>query len=248
LAITDQARWQWYWLAGFSHFRQVETHGMICLTALLQVLPTADQQHFLGTQIADEGRHAYFFERFYNEVLSSATPAGELSISPVYRQLAIDMLLDICTQAARKPSNANLARAALHMFIVMEGSFALASFSVIRRLLSKLQQFPGLREGMTFAHRDEVRHSQFGLSLLQYVFKQEPSARAAATEYMKEILPLFDGLLAPRPARSAILESLGLDPLARRQKAFSLLRRHLTALDIPIDVTAVAASSVYNEA
>jgi ribonucleoside-diphosphate reductase beta chain len=236
LTITDDERWRWYWLAGFSHFRQSELHGLVCLTVLLPVLPCVAQQHFLSTQISDEGRHAYFFERFHNEVLSTAAPTGELSISQTYQQLAIDMLMESCTVAAKMPSNAHLARAALHAFIIMEGSFALASFSVIRRLLSKLQRFPGLREGMAFVHRDEVRHAQFGLSVLRHIFTEEPSARDAAADYMKELLPLFCRLLEPRPGRSAVLESLGLDPLARRRKAFSLLQRHLIALDIPVDV------------
>jgi ribonucleoside-diphosphate reductase beta chain len=227
-------------LAGFYHFRQSELHGLVCTATLLPVLPRADQQHFLSTQIADEGRHAYFFERFHHEVLSAAAPGGELSISPTYQQLAIDLPMESCMTAGRMPSSANLARAALHGFVVMEGSIALATFSVVRRLLSKLGRFPGLLQGMTFAHQDEVRHAQFGLSLLQHIFVEDPLARDAAADYMEELLPLFCRLMEPRPERKAILESFGINPLARRQKAFSLLQRHLTALDIPIDVNAHA--------
>jgi ribonucleoside-diphosphate reductase beta chain len=135
LGLTEHERWQWYWLAGFSHFRKSETHAVVLLSILLPCLVRPDQQHFLGTQIGDEARHAHFFERFYREVVLSALPDGELTISPIYQRLFIESPTIATQNLVNNRSHDNLAVAAFHVFILLEGSIALASFSVIRRLL-----------------------------------------------------------------------------------------------------------------
>lgn len=241
LGLTDQERWQWYWLAGFAHFRKSETHGIVCLSALLPWLPQAEQQHVLGTQIADESRHAYFFERFHEEVLAHALPPaqqGPLSISPAYQRLFIEWPTVLVQNLATDPSRSNLATAVFHIFILLEGAVALASFSVIRRLLAKVNRFPGLLEGLTRAHQDEVRHAQLGVCLLQDFLSEEPPVRNAVNAHLEAVLPMFSEVLQPRSARMEILRSLGLNPLERRQRAFGHLRRHLQMLGIdsrPID-------------
>jgi ribonucleotide reductase beta subunit family protein with ferritin-like domain len=241
LALTDHERWQWYWLAGFSHFRRSETHGLVCLATLLPCLRRPDQQLVLGTQIADESRHALFFERFHREVLDAAVPGarqGQSGISAAYQALFIDCAAALARKAANEPSPQNLAAAVLHIFIVLEGALALASFSVIRRLLSRVGLFPGLLLGMTHAHRDEVRHAQLGVALLQDILDREPSARGAAAAQLEAALPLFSEVLNPRPERKAILESLGLNPYERRERAFAHLQRHLRALDLDAGLVA----------
>src|SRR5437879_6553829 len=72
LKLAEGEQGQWYWLAGFSHFRRSETDAIVFLSTILPCLARSDQQHFLATQIADEARHAVFFERFYREVVLSA--------------------------------------------------------------------------------------------------------------------------------------------------------------------------------
>jgi ribonucleotide reductase beta subunit family protein with ferritin-like domain len=159
-----------------------------------------------------------------------------LTISSPYQRLFLTAPADLVRQAVSERSRQALAKAAIHIFIVLEGSIALASFSVIRQLLGKMERFPGLLEGMTYAHRDEVRHAQFGITLLQDLFAAEPSCRDVASAHVQEILPLFSEVLDPRPARKVILESLGLNPYERRQRAFGLLQRHLQAVGIGSDV------------
>jgi hypothetical protein len=90
-------------------------------------------------------------------------------------------------------------------------------------------------KALTLAQRDEVRHAQFGLVLLRDVFTEQPSSRDAVGRHMREHLPMFSALLEPRPARKEILEALGLNPFARRRKAFTLLRRHLQDLGLEMD-------------
>jgi ribonucleotide reductase beta subunit family protein with ferritin-like domain len=144
LNLADDERWQWYWLAGFAHFRKSETHAIISLSMLMPCLRSAEQQRVLGTQVAGESRHADFFERFHEQVLLAALPTakqGPLTISAAYQELFIDSLTDIIRKAVDKPSDANLASAVLQLFIILEGSIALATFSVVRRLLAKTGRF-----------------------------------------------------------------------------------------------------------
>src|SRR5947209_8393247 len=131
LELTDQERWQWYWLAGLSHFRRSETHAVVCLATLLPCLPRPSQQHFLGTQIADEARHAYFFERFHEEVLLAELPTpphGQLTVSPTYQCLFLDSVTEVVQKAANDPNGTNVAIAAFQIFVILEGSIALATF------------------------------------------------------------------------------------------------------------------------
>ncbi len=235
LDLSDEERWQWCWLAGFSHFRASEIHAVLCSARLLPCLARPEQKYFLATQVADEARHAYFFQRFYDEVMGAELPTetqGPLTISPSYQRLFLDSLTEVVDSAVNHPSHANVAVAAFQAFVVLEGSIAIATFTVIRRILTKLNRFPGLLEGMTYAHQDEVRHAQFGISLLQDIFATEPSSRDAVIAHLRELLPLFSEVLVPRPGRKAVLKSLGLDPYERRRRAFTLLQRKLRALGI----------------
>jgi ribonucleoside-diphosphate reductase beta chain len=232
LGMTDQERWQWYWLACFSHFHQSETDAVVWLSTVLPCLVRPDQQHFLSTQIADEARHAYFFERFYREVVLKALPDGEVTISPTYQRLFIEMPAIVAQNLVRNRSHDHLGVAAFHVFILLEGSIALASFSLLRRLLMKTRRFPGLLRALTFAQRDEVRHAQFGLSVLRDLFAEQPSSRNAVRLHMREQLPVFSAVLEPRPSRKETLEALGLDPFERRRKAFMLLQRNLRDLGL----------------
>jgi ribonucleoside-diphosphate reductase beta chain len=235
LELTDKERWQWYWLAGFSHFRQSETHIIVFLATLLSCLPRPEQQQFLSTQIADEGRHAYFFERFHKEVLSTAAPTNDqrqLEVSSPYQSLFITSSTELVHRAADERSPQTLATAAVHIFLVLEGSIALASLHVIRQLIDKIGRFPGLLEGLTCIHRDEVRHAQFGITLLQDILATQPSCRDAVVAHIEDILPTFSEVLTPGSERKTKLESLGLNPYERRQRAFALLQRNLRSVGI----------------
>ncbi len=147
LDLSDEERWQWCWLAGFSHFRASEIHAVLCSARLLPCLARPEQKYFLATQVADEARHAYFFQRFYDEVMGAELPTetqGPLTISPSYQRLFLDSLTEVVDSAVNHPSHANVAVAAFQAFVVLEGSIAIATFTVIRRILTKLNRFPGL--------------------------------------------------------------------------------------------------------
>jgi ribonucleoside-diphosphate reductase beta chain len=234
LRATAEERWQWFWLASFAHFRQSETDAVVWLSRVLPCLLNPDEQYLLAAQIADEGRHAVFFERFSREVLQQALPDGEVTLSPSYRMLFIETPTLVADNLAKDRSAASLAVAVFHVFILLEGAIALASFSVIRRLLIKTGRFPGLLKALTLAQRDEVRHAELGLAILLRLFEERTSCREAVRLHLHEHLSTFSSVLEPRPERRRILEDFGLDPLERRNKAFTLLRRNAGALGLSI--------------
>jgi ribonucleotide reductase beta subunit family protein with ferritin-like domain len=237
--LSDDERRQWYWIAGFSHFRETEPHAVAVLTKLLPLLRSPQQQGVLALQIADECRHAFFFERFHEEVVMAAAPAPDQSqrgISPAYQYFTFDGVTASVNRATEEPDNANLAAAIFHVFIMLEGSLALASFSIIRLLLSKLELFPGLLAGVTKAHQDEVRHTQLGILLLQDLLERDMGVREAMVAKLKDLMPAFSEVLRPRPERDALLTSLGFKPGERRQRAFAHLNRHLRILGIDAEL------------
>ena len=234
LQATAEERWQWFWLASFAHFRQSETDAVVWLSRLLPCLQNLDEQYLLAAQIADEARHAVFFERFHREVLQQALPGGEVTISPSYRMLFVETPKRVADNLVKDRSAASLAVAVFHVFILLEGAIALASFSVIRRLLIKTTRFPGLLKALTLAQRDEVRHAELGLAILLRLFDERSSCRDAVQLHLEEHLSTFSSVLEPRPERRRILEGFGLDPCERRNKAFTFLRRKASALGLSI--------------
>ncbi len=235
LALTDHERWQWYKLAGFYHFRKAESDVMVGLAALLPCLQSPEQQIALSAQIADEARHTFFFERFHREVLSAALPTahqGNVTVSPAYRYLLVDSVNAVVRETVNDPCPATLAKAIFHIFVLLEGSFALAGFTQLRQLLSRTGLFPGFLAGLTLAHRDESRHTQLGLFILKDILAKNPSCRAVVTEYLDELLPTFSKVLELNPGRKVILESLDLNPYLRREKTFGFLNRHLRVLGL----------------
>ena len=164
-----------------------------------------------------------------------ALPDGSqalLTVSPPYQRLFLDWTDAAVRKAADAPSLSNLSVVVFHIFVILESALALSTFSVIRQVLKRARRFPGLLQGMTFVHRDEVRHAQLGLCLLQEFFAGAPTARVAVQAHLEKVLPTFSEVLTPRSARRTFLESFGLDPLMRRRKAFAHLQRNLRLLGI----------------
>jgi len=211
---------------------------MPCLTGV-------DQQIAMSVQIADEGRHAYFFERFFAEVMSTAPTSipDPLKLSPIYQNIFFDSVDDLVDRAAAERTADSLAPASFQIFILLEGSAALASMHVIRKLLTHTKRFPGLLEGLTHCHRDEARHAQFGLALLHDLLAANPAARSAVADHLHAQLPSFSEMFKLHPERKAVLEALGLNPYERRERAFALLRRHLQTLGIAADCTALTRAA-----
>jgi ribonucleotide reductase beta subunit family protein with ferritin-like domain len=227
--LTDEERRKWYWLAGLSHFRESELEAITTLARLVPGLPHADQRCYLGTQIADEARHSRFFMRYHSEVLETAPLSGAPpSMSAAYQELTFDLPRDLSERAAAAPHDASdLARVVVHFFIILEGTLAMATFSTLRRVLERSRIFPGLQQGLTLTQRDEVRHVQFGLSLLDTLFAADSKARDAVAAHVARVLPLLRRIFEPQAGRAAALSTLGLDPAQRRTEAFAHLSRHL---------------------
>jgi len=204
LRLTDEERRHWYWLGGFSTYLQIEPDAVKYLSLLVPMLNTPRQQTALGLQIADEGRHSYFFQRYYDEVLSTALPVfddKQATSSAPYRFLVFDGPAAAIDAAVQQRTDAALAGAIVHAFIVLEGTLGLASFSTIRLLLSRLKLFPGLLAGLTKAHQDEVRHAQLGVALLQDLLSRNPDVRNAIVAKVDELLPALSDVLRPQPLR-----------------------------------------------
>ncbi len=149
------------------------------------LLGAADEESrlFLATQVVDEARHAYFFARFFEEVLAYhgtlrqiADRASEWVGSPAYKFIfdPVEGELKRSTDAVRlAPRDEDAWVAAVTCYHVMvEGLLALTGQRFVLRLLRAVNLLPAFRSGFTAVTRDESRHVSYGIWALRRAVRQ----------------------------------------------------------------------------
>ena len=171
----------------FSAFFVGEQAVTDTLSPILIAAPDEESRWFLATQVVDEARHAYFFSRFFTEVIEAAdTLSGAMdyarkwSNTKVYDEIfGRNGQLVACTEAVRlDPQNYTKWVQALTIYHVMvEGILALTGQRLVLRILRQLDLLPAFRAGFTAVTRDESRHVNYGVwALRQAAVKGESDA------------------------------------------------------------------------
>jgi len=182
----------------FSGFFVGEQAVTDTLSPVLMGAPGGEDRWFLSTQVVDEARHAYFFARFFSEVVHEEDGLGEVmtrawkwTASDAYDQIfGPTGALVSSTDAVRlDPANtANWVRAVTTYHLMVEGILALVGQRLVLRLLRRLDLLPAFRAGFTAVTRDESRHVNYGIWALR---------RAVRDGYEKEITAVVDATLRP---------------------------------------------------
>jgi ribonucleoside-diphosphate reductase beta chain len=182
-------------MAGFFVGEQAVTDT---LSPILMGAPDEESRWFLSTQVVDEARHAYFFARFYTEVIGAAADlqgalayARKWSRSDVYDQIfGRDGELVRTTEAVRQdPADTDAwVRAVVVYHVMVEGIAALTGQRLVLRLLRDLDLLPGFRAGFTAVTRDESRHVNYGVWALR---------RAASEGHRDAIVDQVERTLRP---------------------------------------------------
>lgn len=167
--------------------------------------PSDEARAYLATQIADEARHTFFFDRFYREVLG--TTAADLTASlaaerplmnPHWGELFEGILHEIAERLRTDPTDREALYAGVTTYmLVIEGTLALTGTRFIMRTFKERGRFPGFQEGFTCVTRDESRHVGFGVRLLADAIKEDPSARGVIQDTLKRVLPVATLALVP---------------------------------------------------
>lgn len=148
------------------------------LSPLVIAAPTEEDRWFLSTQVVDEARHAYFFARFFNEVVGTPGTAGE-AIAAVQENANSKAYTNIfgpegdlvrLTEDVRihPRDHAKWVKGITIYHLMIEGLLALVGQKFILRTLRILDLLPAFRAGFTAVTRDESRHVNYGVWALAH--------------------------------------------------------------------------------
>jgi ribonucleoside-diphosphate reductase beta chain len=213
------------------------------LAPFLLAAPSGEIELFLATQLADEARHAAFFDRFGAEVMAlpaedvrGRTKDVEASLPAHWREVFDDGLRDVADRIKARPHDLDLfveGVATYHM--VVEGFLAVTGQTLIREYMLEHGVFPGFCEGFGFVERDEHRHLAFGMRFLLDAIEDDPRHRATVERVVLSLAPRAAHVFAPPYAEDhASFTSYGYDSTQIYGLAYRTLKRRMAVLGIEL--------------
>ena len=210
------------------------------LAPFVWAAPSPEIELFLSTQLADEARHTVFFERWWREVVGSrAAGLGELlaeirpQSSEGYNILFYERLPSTAQRLASNPRDYDAFIEGVTIYhIAVEATLALTG----QRFELEAMREQGLTDrgfyrGFIAVARDESRHVNFGIKVLQEAVREDPQRFAPLIQRtLVECLPLIsDTLEAPDPR---YITEFGRTDSEILQFAFDSLNKRLRAIGI----------------
>jgi ribonucleoside-diphosphate reductase beta chain len=167
------------------------------LAPFLLAAPTGEIELFLATQLADEARHAAFFDRFGAEVMCLSADdfrgrmreVEKILLSP-WREVFDDGLRGVSKRIQAKPDDIDLfveGIATYHM--VVEGFLAVTGQTLIRDYMLEHSMYPGFCEGFGLVERDEHRHVAFGVRFLRDAIEEDSRHRETVERVVLDLAP-----------------------------------------------------------
>ena len=238
LEATDLERKATLW----SHrlFFNGEERVTATLAPFVWAAPTPEIEIFLSTQMVDEARHTVFFQRWWHQV--AGTDAKNLTellteIRPEanegYNILFYERLPATAQRLANNPKDFDAFVEGVTLYhIVIEATIALTG----QRFELESMREQGLTDrgfyrGFTAVARDESRHVNFGIKLLQEAVREDAARYAPIIQKtLVEYLPLISGTLDPPDPR--YVTEFGHTESEIVQFAFDSLNKRLQAIGI----------------
>ena len=210
------------------------------LAPFVWAAPTPEMEIFLSTQMVDEARHTVFFEKWWREVAGTdARNLTELLIeirpeaNEGYNELFYDRLPATAQRLASNPNDFDAFVEGVTLYhIVIEATIALTG----QRFELEAMREQGLTDrgfyrGFTAIARDESRHVNFGIKLLQEAVRKDPQRFAPIIQRtLVECLPLISGTLDPPDPR--YITEFGHTESEILTFAFESLNKRLRAIGI----------------
>lgn len=191
------------------------------LAPLAMALPSIEDQMFITTQLYEEAKHTYHFDRYWREVIHEVE--DELGMERTYptdfeegyddwevrmeyienyeelferNEAAVEACVD-------DPSPETFAKAFCHYHLVIEGVAAQSGYFSMHSLygdndaVPEMPYLPGLAEGFDNIRADEGRHVGFGMyKLKEYVSNGEVEPEMIQ-ETVMELVEIVKGIVAP---------------------------------------------------
>ena len=173
--------------------------------------PTPEIEVFLSTQMVDEARHTVFFQRWWHDVVGTgARNLGELlkEIRPDanegYNVLFYERLPATAQRLASNPKDFDAFVEGVALYhIVIEATIALTGQRFeLESMREQGLTDRGFYQGFTAVARDESRHVNFGIKVLQEAVREDAQRYAPLIQKtLVECLPLISGTLDPPDPR-----------------------------------------------
>jgi ribonucleoside-diphosphate reductase beta chain len=210
------------------------------LAPFVWAAPTPEIEIFLSTQMVDEARHTVFFERWWREVPGSDAADLEKLLKEIrpeanegYNILFYERLPKTAQRLASNPRDFDAFIEGVTLYhIVIEATIALKG----QRFELESMREQGLNDrgfyrGFTAVARDESRHVNFGIKLLQEAVRDDPVRFAPIIHRtLLECLPLIAGVLDPPDPR--YVTDFGHTESEIIEYAFESLNKRLRAIGI----------------
>lgn len=191
------------------------------LSPIVYAAPRDDERIFLATQVADEARHATFFDRFFAEVmelpgglqtaLDTVGPEGTAGVRKVFD----DHLATAIDRVRREPRDMTAwAQAVVTYHLIIEGYLALTGMRNLLTFTRATGFMPGFRTGFTAVARDESRHIGFGVLALRRRIRENPEI---ARTIVLKLLELSEPAVATAVDPSFIIRPPGGDSPEQRE-------------------------------
>jgi|GEM_PF-128615 len=170
------------------------------LAPFIRAASQLEDSIFLTTQIADEGRHHVFFDRFLREVMeighSMDSTLAEVQpyLNSSYKQLFAE-LNHVTDQLHLRPNDTPLLAEALVFYHLMAEGVAHSGQHFLGIFGAKTKLLPGFTRGINLVARDESRHIAFGLRWLRELVATNPECRVRVVQTIKRALPWVVGML-----------------------------------------------------
>jgi ribonucleoside-diphosphate reductase beta chain len=181
------------------------------LAPFVWAAPKPEIEIFLSTQMVDEARHTLFFDRWWREVVG--TDAADLreileQIRPDtnadYNELFYDRLPGVAQRMASNPGDLDAFIEGVTIYhIVVEATLALTGQRFeLESLREEGLTHLGYYQGFTAVARDESRHVNFGIKVLQEAVRDDAERFAPIIQRaLVECLPLISGTIHPPDER-----------------------------------------------
>ena len=210
------------------------------LAPFVWAAPTPEIEIFLSTQMVDEARHTVFFQRWWNDVVGTgARSLGELltEIRPEanegYNILFYERLPSTAQRLASNPKDFDAFVEGVTLYhIVIEATIALTGQRFeLEAMREQSLTDRGFYRGFTAIARDESRHVNFGIKVLQAAVREDPQRYAPLIQKtLVECLPLISGTLDPPDPR--YITEYGHTESEILTYAFESLNKRLRAIGI----------------
>lgn len=215
------------------------------LSPILHAAPYEDERVFLATQVADEARHAVFFQRFFNEVLEvhgglrDALQVVGPEATRGFRRIFETDLID-ATEAVRKdPSDTKAwVEAVVTYHLIIEGYLALTGQRALLRFFRTVGLMPGFTTGFTAVARDESRHIGYGVLALRRRLREDPElARVITLKLLDLAEPAVQTIVDPDTLLELgdpadMMPEMRQDPGEQRDFAIESLSKRLRSIGI----------------